>query len=547
MRTGKKRSRKPGALDRRLMRRWTKRRPEPIDELLAGLSRSADHSVLWLALAAAVAAFGGSRGRRAAADAVAALAFTSAAVNGPIKLVIGRRRPAPRRRLRHRPRTSSFPSGHAASGLAFAVAATRELPEAGPLLLPLAGTVAYSRVYLGVHYPSDVLAGAAFGAAVGMAARPSLRKLGVRWHESRKPNASTLPSEAVLVVSPHSGHSRGLTRARRALDRCGVVVAEELDIRSVDRLPELLQSATGDPRLVIAAGGDGTVGAVAAHLAGADNILGVLPLGTGNDFARALDIPLNPRLAAEQIATGDVSNVDLGRLVRAGQPPAYFAHAASVGLNVNFAKLATRASVRARLGRLTYLAAAVYSLREATPFTCVLQHGDAVDELALLQLSVISAPVVGGSLGLSIRGPYPNDHRLDVLAIEKVPAPRLLRAGLFLLLGIKRPVPGVHALHVDRLAVESQRPLALVLDGELDGDLPGEFEPVAGALRVITTAGSQGTRSSGRRGRRLGWATSGDSDEQHRHDPAQEHAVERAGTTDGRDASPQRAQLVDVE
>ena len=150
------------------MRRWTKRRSAPIDDLLVGLSRSADHSVLWLALAAAVAAFGGSRGRRAAADGVAALAFTSAAVNGPIKLVIGRRRPAPRRRLRHRPRTSSFPSGHAASGFAFAVPATRELPEAGPLLLPLAGTVAYSRLYLGVHYPSDVLAGGAFGGAVGL-------------------------------------------------------------------------------------------------------------------------------------------------------------------------------------------------------------------------------------------------------------------------------------------------------------------------------------------------------------------------------------------
>jgi membrane-associated phospholipid phosphatase len=100
-----------------------------------------------------------------------ALAVTSAAVNGPMKLLAGRQRPAPRRRLRHMPGTSSFPSGHSASAFAFAVAATRELPEAGPMLLPLAAGVAYSRVYLGVHYPSDVLAGGAFGTAVGMATR----------------------------------------------------------------------------------------------------------------------------------------------------------------------------------------------------------------------------------------------------------------------------------------------------------------------------------------------------------------------------------------
>jgi diacylglycerol kinase family enzyme len=186
-------------------------------------------------------------------------------------------------------------------------------------------------------------------------------------------------------------------------------------------------------------------------------------------------------------------------------------------------------------------------LREAAPFTCVLQHDDAVEELALLQLSVISAPVIGGSLGMSIRSPYPNDHRLDVLAIEKVPAPRLLRAGLFLLLGIKRPVPGVRALHLDRLVVDSQRPLGLVLDGELDGDLPGEFEPVAGALRVITPARSRTTRSSGRGGLGRGSKISGDGDEQHRHDPAQEHAVERARATDRGDASAERGQLVDVE
>lgn len=294
-----------------------------------------------------------------------------------------------------------------------------------------------------------------------------------------------MTTEAVLVTSPHAGRSRKLERARRALDRDTIVVAEELEIEHLDRLPQLLHTADGTPRLVIAAGGDGTVGSVAGHLAGAENPLGILPLGTGNDFARSLDIPLNPRRAARLLGTGEIARVDLGLLTRPGGPPKYFAHAATVGLNVDFAKLATRASVRGRLGRLTYLAAAVYAVRERTTFTCTLDHDGVTDELDLLQLSVISAPVVGGSLGLTVRGPHPTEHRLDVLAVEDVSPPTMLRAGLVLLLGINRTVPGVRALQVERLGVDSPNALGLSLDGELDGTIPGQFEAIAGAVRVI--------------------------------------------------------------
>jgi len=71
-----------------------------------------------------------------------------------------------------------------------------------------------------------------------------------------------------------------------------------------------------------------------------------------------------------------------------------------------------------------------------------------------------------------------------VLAVEDVSPPKMLRAGLFLLLGINRTVPGVRALQVERLGVDSSHPLGPSLDGELDGN-PGQFEAIAGALRVV--------------------------------------------------------------
>jgi diacylglycerol kinase family enzyme len=131
--------------------------------------------------------------------------------------------------------------------------------------------------------------------------------------------------------------------------------------------------------------------------------------------------------------------------------------------------------------------AAAYTLRERAPFKCAPQHDGVTDELSLVQLSVISAPGIGGSLGLNIRGPHRDDHGLDVVAIEDVPATRVVRAGLFVLMGVKRPVAGVHAMHVQQLAIDGERQFGLALDGELDA---GEFDTLLGAIGVITARGT---------------------------------------------------------
>jgi YegS/Rv2252/BmrU family lipid kinase len=351
----------------------------------------------------------------------------------------------------------------------------------------LAGAVAYSRVYVGVHYPSDVLLGGAVGAAAGLAAAPIAERLGVGASPAR-PVVSTapIPSEAVLVMSPHAGGSRGLGRARQAMERLGVPVVEQLDIEQLSRLPELMRTADGEPRLVIAAGGDGTVGAVADYLANSDVVLGVLPLGTSNDFARSLGIPVNPARAAALFVEGKIATIDLGRLQAQGQPPVHFAHAATVGFNVSFAKLATRASLRERFGRLTYLVAGIYALRERPTFECELTYDGGVEHLRLSQLSVINAPTFGGALGMRVGGSSPDDRLLDVLAIEDLPIHQVILAALFLILRVGREMAGVRALHVRALQVHTDTPLEVALDGEVTGTLPGQFEVVGEALHVVT-------------------------------------------------------------
>jgi undecaprenyl-diphosphatase len=147
-----------------------------LDHTLPALSRLADHGKIWLTVAGALMRFKGEPGRRAAARGLASLGATSILVNLVLKPIFRRRRPAldavpAARRLARLPKSASLPSGHAASAFAFSTGVAQELPPLAFPLVPLAAAVAFSRVYTGVHYPSDVVAGAAVGTTVAFLSR----------------------------------------------------------------------------------------------------------------------------------------------------------------------------------------------------------------------------------------------------------------------------------------------------------------------------------------------------------------------------------------
>ena len=191
----------------------------------------------------------------------------------------------------------------------------------------------------------------------------------------------------VLVANPHAGRARrGLRRAEAAIARAGLVVRETLPVSDLGRLRPWLDRLTVERPLIVAAGGDGTVGAVADALAHSDAALGIVPLGTSNDVARSLDIPLDIGAAVRLLATGPISTVDLGRFEAPDAAPRHFVHAAALGLNVAFARVATRVSVRKRLGRFTYMVAASALIRRREAFRCVLSLDDGDRSLPLSQL-----------------------------------------------------------------------------------------------------------------------------------------------------------------
>jgi membrane-associated phospholipid phosphatase len=162
-----------GAIDRAIYSAVASTPTPTLDEPLRRLSDAANNSRLWLAIAAGLAVAGGKAGRRSAVRGTLAIGITSALVNLAAKSVWSRQRPdragagVPGQRNVRMPASTSFPSGHAASGFAFASAIGRDQPSIGFALQFLAAAVAYSRVHTGVHYPGDVVVGSLIGAGTG--------------------------------------------------------------------------------------------------------------------------------------------------------------------------------------------------------------------------------------------------------------------------------------------------------------------------------------------------------------------------------------------
>jgi diacylglycerol kinase (ATP) len=294
-------------------------------------------------------------------------------------------------------------------------------------------------------------------------------------------------SRAVVLVrnSQAGNYHRVRRRLSLALRAAGVRVVAVLDIADISQARAWCALPSADRPVVVAAGGDGTVGAVAELLAGTDTTFGILPLGTNNNVARSLGIPARVEDAARLLAHGTTVAVDLGRFIPDSGAPRSFLHAAGLGIQADFARLSADATLRRRLGRYTYLIATALALRHRRPFRCDLILNGRRQPRRLLYLMVFNVPLFAGPLQLHLAGGGIADRRFDVLVMDVLPLPRFLLA-LAPMLGGRRPRgPGVHVERVSRMRIESPRPLAVALDGEVAGHVPGTFVIMPAALQVI--------------------------------------------------------------
>ncbi|MGV9990372.1 phosphatase PAP2 family protein [Streptomyces sp. NPDC003374] len=320
------------AVDSRLFEFAAERHWPGAGPVLPRLSRSANHGVLWFATAAAVAASRTPRARRAAVRGLASLSLASLTINTLGKRSVRRSRPVldpvpVMRRLKRQPITTSFPSGHAASAAAFATGVALESPAWGAAVAPVAVSVALSRVYTGVHFPSDVLAGAALGAGAAFAVRglvPTRAQLAA----PARPHADVpaLPGGEglVLVANNASGTADRARALRDALPKAEIVECEPDDV------PAELERAAARARVLGVCGGDGTVNAAAGTALRHGLPLAVLPGGTLNHFAYDLGVE-DVRDLSRALERGEAVRVDVGRFT-AGDHEGVFLNTFSLGV-----------------------------------------------------------------------------------------------------------------------------------------------------------------------------------------------------------------------
>ena len=300
---------------------------------------------------------------------------------------------------------------------------------------------------------------------------------------------------AALIVNTRSRSAeRVFFRALDRLQELKVSLGATYAIRDPVRLSETVREVLGDGsgyETLILGGGDGSVSSVVDFLAHHDVTLGLLPLGTANDFARTLGIPPEVDGACDAIARGKVVDVDLGL---AGEN--YYVNVASVGLGVG----ATRSLapwVKKSVGPLAYPVAAIKAFMTHEPFSArlVFPDGDRepVEHERLLQVAVGNGRFYGGGMVVA-PGSGIDDKSLDVYAIRLGRHRDLLGAARYLKSGDFIRNESVSQYRTARVRLETDPQLSVNIDGELVARTPQDFSVAANALKVLVPQDSASAR-----------------------------------------------------
>ncbi|MFD9792951.1 diacylglycerol/lipid kinase family protein [Streptomyces sp. NPDC059070] len=286
------------------------------------------------------------------------------------------------------------------------------------------------------------------------------------------------------VVNPTAGGSQGtaaLIPLARALREAGA----ELDVeysRGLDHARALAREAAERGRVVLGVGGDGMAGCVAGALAGTDAVVGIVPAGRGNDFARALGLPADPAALAELLLRGEPRKVDAIEVTSA-------VHGRVAVLGSVYAGVDAVANRHANASRLLRGSASYYlgGLRAVVGWRTA--HYRVTVDGAVHErdgYTVIAANSGFYGFGRNIApGASVDDGLLDVVIIHDSPRRLFFTVMNELKDGSHVRRPQVEVLRGREIRIEADRPLPYGADGEVEAELPVTARVLPGALTLL--------------------------------------------------------------
>jgi YegS/Rv2252/BmrU family lipid kinase len=288
--------------------------------------------------------------------------------------------------------------------------------------------------------------------------------------------------DAILIVNTQSRRGQQLYgQAKHEIIRRGIKLSESYPVRDASRIPAVVAEAIAQGhRFIILGGGDGTVSSSVSSLAHRDVVLGLLPMGTANNFARANGIPLDLEAAVEALVSGNVVRVDLGRVDQT-----YFTNAVSIGITSAIHR-GSPDPLKRHLGRVGYMLAAAKQLAACKPFTCRLVLDGTRVETSALDVRIANGQFQGGLRVVTEASVSSGDLVVRVIkAGSKWNLGRVwLRAGL----GKADDPALVQTVEAHEIEVETRPRQHVSVDGEVVAQTPVRVCAVPAALSLVVPA-----------------------------------------------------------
>lgn len=314
------------------------------------------------------------------------------------------------------------------------------------------------------------------------------------------PMAPIDPTRWLLLLNPVSGRGEGM-REREAIMRDALAAGLVCDLSVSAHAGHFIQLvadgiAAGYRRFLIG-GGDGSlseaVNGVFAQTAvpAVDITLALLPIGTGNDWARGQGMGRNQSAALALAATGEVRSFDVGVIDFADGSKRHFINVAGIGFDAGVVENMPSRS----LGRLAYLIGLLRELVAYRPLPLSFRAGDENVAASALLLFACLGSHCGGGMHVAPQA-CPDDGALDLVLIRHMPLHRILRALSKLFDGSIASHPAVRTWRLPSLAIEAPAGASMEADGELVGRAPARISVLRRGVRIVVPALPAGADSA---------------------------------------------------